>query len=85
MVDRDNIPKGVIGARDLKRRTGQVPGDICREIPDSVTSDATLRDAFSMMLEYGQSYVVVTDKNNSCQGYITLGDLLEVMKGNDVS
>jgi osmoprotectant transport system ATP-binding protein len=85
VVDRDNIPKGLIEARDLKQRTGQVAGDICREIPDFVTSDATLRDAFSMMLEYGQSYVVVTDKNNGCQGYITVGDLLEVMKGNDVS
>ena len=83
IVDGDNMPQGIISAGDLEQRTGRVAGDILREIPDYITGDATLRDAFSMMLEYGQSHVVVTDKNDGCQGYITLGDLLEVMKDDD--
>lgn len=85
VVDRESSLLGIIGTDNLKQKEGKVAGDLYQELPDTITSEATLRDAFSVMLEIGESFVAVTDKDNRLKGYITLGDILEVMKENDVS
>ncbi len=80
VVDRDNKLKGVIGASDLKRKAGEVAGDYCHEVSDTVTDDATLNDALSVMLECGVGYVAVVNEDEMYQGTITLGDLLNVVR-----
>ncbi len=80
IVDRDNKLKGIIGINDLKRKTGAVAADIMQELDQSVTSDATLNDALSVMLEVGEGYVAVVNEDDQYQGTITLGDLLNVVK-----
>jgi len=80
VVDRDNKLKGVIGASDLKRKAGEVAGDYCQEVSDTITDDATLNDALSVMLECGEGYVAVVNEDEKYQGTITLGDLLNVVK-----
>ncbi len=80
VVDRDNRLKGVIGMSDLKRKVGDVAADYVQEIDQSVTSDATLNDALSVMLECGEGFVAVVNEDDQYQGTITLGDLLHVVK-----
>lgn len=80
VVDRDNKLKGVIGVSDLKRKTGQVAADYVQDVTESVTSDATLNDALSVMLECGEGYVAVVNEDDQYAGTITLGDLLNVVK-----
>ncbi len=80
VVDRDNKLKGIIGANDLKQRTGEVAADYCQDVTDTITSDATLNDALSVMLEAGEGYVAVVNENDQYEGTITLGDLLNVVK-----
>jgi len=80
VVDRDNKLKGVIGVNDLKRKTGEVAGDYFQEVSDTVTDDATLNDALSVMLEIGEGYVAVVNEDEKYQGTITLGDLLNVVR-----
>lgn len=80
VVDRDNKLKGVIGISDLKRKTGQVAADYMQKLDQSITSDATLNDALSVMLEVGEGYVAVVNEDDQYQGTITLGDLLNVVK-----
>jgi len=80
VVDRDNRLKGVIGVADLKRKAGDVAADYIQEIDQSVTSDATLNDALSVMLECGEGFVAVVNEDDQYQGTITLGDLLHVVK-----
>ncbi len=80
VVDRDNKLKGVIGIGDLKKKAGEVASDYMNDLPDSVTSDATLNDALSVMLECGEGYVAVVNEEDQYQGTITLGDLLNVVK-----
>lgn len=80
VVDRDNKLKGVIGVSDLKRKAGEVAADYMNEIDQSITSDATLNDALSVMLEAGEGYVAVVNEDDVYQGTITLGDLLNVVK-----
>ena len=80
VVDRDNKLKGVIGVSDLKQKAGEVAGDYCSEVADTVTSDATLNDALSVMLECGEGYVAVVNEDDQYQGTVTLGDLLNVVK-----
>lgn len=80
VVDRDNRLKGVIGMSDLKRKVGDVAADYVQAIDQSVTSDATLNDALSVMLECGEGFVAVVNEDDKYQGTITLGDLLHVVK-----
>ncbi len=80
VVDRDNKLKGVIGVADLKRKAGEVAADYIQELDQSVTSDATLNDALSVMLECGEGFVAVVNEDDQYQGTITLGDLLNVVK-----
>lgn len=80
VVDRDNKLKGVIGVSDLKRKAGEVAADYMQDLDQSVTSDATLNDALSVMLECGEGYVAVVNEDDVYQGTITLGDLLNVVK-----
>ncbi len=80
VVDRDNKLKGVIGMADLKRGMGQVAADYIQEVDQPVTSDATLNDALSIMLECGEGFVAVVNEDDQYQGTITLGDLLNVVK-----
>ncbi len=80
VVDRDNKLKGIIGVNDLKKKTGEVAADYCQDISDTVTSDATLNDALSLMLEMGEGYVAVVNEDDQFEGTITLGDLLNVVK-----
>lgn len=83
VVDRDNRLKGVIGMSDLKRKVGDVAADYVQKIDQSVTSDATLNDALSVMLECGEGFVAVVNEDDKYQGTITLGDLLHVVKEED--
>jgi osmoprotectant transport system ATP-binding protein len=80
IVDRDNKLKGVIGINDLKRKAGEVAADYMQSLDQSVTSDATLNDALSVMLECGEGFVAVVNEDDQYQGTITLGDLLNVVK-----
>lgn len=80
IVDRDNKLKGVIGVNDLKRKAGAVAADYMQDLDQSITSDATLNDALSVMLECGEGYVAVVNEDDQYQGTITLGDLLNVVK-----
>ncbi len=80
VVDRDNKLKGIIGINDLKKKTGEQAADYIQELDQSVTSDATLNDALSVMLECGEGYVAVVNEDDQYQGTITLGDLLNVVK-----
>ena len=80
VVDRDNKLKGIIGVNDLQQRTGEVAADYCQDVTDTITSDATLNDALSVMLEAGEGYVAVVNENDQYEGTITLGDLLNVVK-----
>ena len=83
VVDRDNKLKGIIGINDLKKKTGDQAADFIQELDQSVTSDATLNDALSVMLECGEGYVAVVNEDDQYQGTITLGDLLNVVKEED--
>ncbi len=80
VVDRDNRLKGIIGINDLKVKTGEQANDYLQSLDQSVTSDATLNDALSLMLECGEGYVAVVNEDDQYQGTITLGDLLNVVK-----
>ena len=80
VVDKDNKLKGIIGINDLKRKSGEVAGDYSQEVTDKITSDATLNDALSLMLEIGEGYVAVVNEDDQYEGTITLGDLLNVVK-----
>ena len=80
VVDHDNRLKGVIGVADLKRKAGEIAADYIQKLDQSVTSDATLNDALSVMLECGEGFVAVVNENDQYQGTITLGDLLNVVK-----
>ncbi|MFO7952223.1 MAG: betaine/proline/choline family ABC transporter ATP-binding protein [Bacillota bacterium] len=80
VVDKDNKLKGVIGVQDLKRKSGEVAGDYYQEVADTITSNATLNDALSVMLECGEGYVAVVNEDDQYEGTITLGDLLNVVK-----
>lgn len=80
IVDKDNKLKGIIGVNDLKKKTGEIAADYMQEIDQSITSDATLNDALSVMLECGEGYVAVVNEDDQYQGTITLGDLLNVVK-----
>lgn len=80
VVDRDNKLKGIVGINDLKRKAGEVAKDFYQELPDSITDDATLNDALSVMLECGEGYVAVVNEDDQYQGTVTLGDLLRVVR-----
>lgn len=80
VVDRNKKLKGIIGKNDLKQKTGEVARDYCQDVSDTVTSDATLNDALSVMLEIGEGYVAVVNEDDQYEGTITLGDLLNVVK-----
>jgi osmoprotectant transport system ATP-binding protein len=83
VVDKDNKLKGIIGINDLKKKTGENAADYIQILDQSVTSDATLNDALSVMLECGEGYVAVVNEDDQYQGTITLGDLLSVVKEED--
>ncbi|MDY6826002.1 MAG: betaine/proline/choline family ABC transporter ATP-binding protein [Bacillota bacterium] len=83
VVDRDNKLKGIIGVNDLKKKAGEVASDYVQDVSDSITDDATLNDALSVMLECGEGYVAVVNEDDQYQGTITLGDLLHVVKEDD--
>ncbi|OPL09324.1 MAG: glycine betaine ABC transporter ATP-binding protein [Firmicutes bacterium ML8_F2] len=80
VVDKNNKLKGIIGINDLKKKTGEAAADYVQEVADSITDDATLNDALSVMLECGEGYVAVVNEDDQYQGTITLGDLLNVVK-----
>lgn len=80
VVDRNNKLTGIIGINDLKKKTGKVATDYMEDIAESVTSDATLNDALSVMLECGEGYVAIVNEDDQYEGTITLGDLLNVVK-----
>lgn len=80
VVDRDNKLKGIISVADLKKKTGDRAADYIQEVDHSITSDATLNDALSVMLECGEGFVAVVNEDDQYQGTITLGDLLNVVK-----
>ncbi|MFO8193089.1 MAG: betaine/proline/choline family ABC transporter ATP-binding protein [Bacillota bacterium] len=80
VVDKNNKLKGIIGINDLKKKAGEVASDYVHEVADSVTDDATLNDALSVMLECGEGYVAVVNEDDQYKGTVTLGDLLNVVK-----
>ncbi|MBO8128076.1 MAG: betaine/proline/choline family ABC transporter ATP-binding protein [Peptococcaceae bacterium] len=72
---------GVIGPEKLKRYgDGVTAGDIMEECQSTIELGATLNDALSVMLNYGERYVAVLGRKKELQGIITLGYLLELVK-----
>jgi len=83
VVDGLNRPKGVVQREELLRRNGRAAlQDIVNPLESVADEDATLYDALSTMLNYGERYVVVLNHNREFQGIITFGYLLELMKEN---
>lgn len=80
VVDRRNRLRGIASAMDIREANGAVAGDICQPLPNTVGVGATLSDALSVMLNYGEGYVAVVDKTGQLTGIITLGYLLELVK-----
>lgn len=83
IVDEKNELLGMVSAKDLKEKHGNHAKDFIEEVPDTVTDDATLNDALSVMLEIGEGFVAVVDENNRYQGTLTLNDLLEQVRGDN--
>ncbi|MCG0278089.1 MAG: betaine/proline/choline family ABC transporter ATP-binding protein [Thermanaeromonas sp.] len=83
IVDGLNRPRGVAYKEELLRRNGQAHlQEIMTPLESVADEDATLYDALSTMLNYGERYVVVMNHNKEFQGIITFGYLLELMKEN---
>ncbi|MBC7337486.1 MAG: CBS domain-containing protein, partial [Clostridia bacterium] len=81
IVDRQNRLQGVINPEELLRHEGTgIAADLVRPVESIIEDDATLNDALSTMLNYGERYVVVVNKRQEVQGIITFGYLLELMK-----
>ncbi len=82
VVDEQDRLKGVISQSDIKniKDEGKTASEIYSEILNYCTDDATLNDVLSIMLNYGEGYVVVTGEDEKVQGLITLGDIMGVVK-----
>jgi len=72
---------GTISLADIREVQGiRTAGEICQPIFNTVDPGATLNDALSVMLNYGESFVAGLSTGNVFAGIITLGDLLELVK-----
>ena len=87
VLDDQKRLQGVISQQDVQKdalkgvNAGDVlASDLCQELPNYASSDATLNDVLSVMLNFGEGYVAVIDEKERFQGIITLGDILEVVK-----
>ncbi len=82
VVDEQNKFLGVIAHSDLQNLQGgrQTAADLYNEIPNYSTHDATLNDILSVMLNFGEGYVVIVDDQERYKGIITLNDILEVVR-----
>lgn len=81
VVDERNRLQGVVNPEELLRRDGAAAvRDLVQPAESVVEEGATLNDALSTMLNYGERYVVVLNKRRELQGIITFGYLLELMK-----
>ncbi len=76
----DNKLMGIISKEDIKREKGEVAADYYQEILNTCTDDATLNDALSVMLSYGEGFIAVTDGQERFKGIITVGDIFGVVK-----
>ncbi|RQD76083.1 MAG: ATP-binding cassette domain-containing protein [Candidatus Syntrophonatronum acetioxidans] len=79
--DKDRL-LGVVSQSDIKdlEEENITASQIYSEINNYCTDDATLNDVLSIMLNYGEGYVVVTGDDEKVQGVITLGDIMGVVK-----
>lgn len=83
VVDNQNRVKGVINREELLHQDGKgIVTDLANPVESVAEEDATLYDALSTMLNYGERYVVVVNRKQELQGIITFGYLLELMKEN---
>ncbi len=85
VVDDEKRLRGVISQQDLQKEDLRgvkdvIASDLYQDLPNYASSDATLNDVLSVMLNFGEGYVAVTDEKERFQGIITLGDILEVVK-----
>jgi len=80
VVDEKGNLKGMVGAHALQERDGDRAEDIMEEVPDTVTDDATLNDALSVMLEIGEGYVPVVTADGKFRGTLTLNSLLDQVR-----
>jgi len=80
VVDERDRLLGLASAVDIREAGGGVAGDIYQPLPNTIGVGATLSDALSVMLNYGEGYVAVVDKANQLTGIITLGFLLGLVK-----
>ncbi len=78
VVDEDKKIKGLVEPSSLKK-PGEVISDIMEEIQDTVTTEATLNDALSVMLTNGEGYVIVLDAEDRVDGIVTLNSLMEAL------
>lgn len=81
VVDEDRCLRGMVGRSALEDKEGERAEELMDEIPDSVTDDATLNDALSVMLEIGEGFVPIVDAEDYFKGTLTLNDLLEQVRG----
>ena len=87
VLDDQKRLQGVISQQDVQKKSLRelgkkdvIASDLCQELPNYASSDATLNDVLSVMLNFGEGYVAVVDEKERFQGIITLGDILEVVK-----
>lgn len=80
VINKDGYLKGLIGKRELDEKEGEIAEDFMEKIPDSVTDDATLNDALSVMLEIGEGYVPVVNEDGIFRGTLTLNSLLDQVR-----
>ena len=81
VVDDNNRLIGVVHKHVLSALKDQAEiADVLEKDGCVVDTGATLGDALSTMLNYGERYVIIVDENNSPCGIISFTYLLELMK-----
>ncbi|KUO53116.1 MAG: glycine betaine ABC transporter ATP-binding protein [Desulfitibacter sp. BRH_c19] len=71
--------KGIVTKEDLKD-DAQWVGDACIATENCIEEGATLNDALSLMLNFGESYIVVLNKEGELLGAISIDDIFKAVK-----
>lgn len=80
VVDAANKLHGVVSGAQLKDVKDARAAEIAQPVVSMVEPEATLNDALSVMLNYGERYVAVVNGRDKLKGIITLNYLLELVK-----
>lgn len=80
VVDATDKLYGVVSHTELINTKGTRAAEIAQPVENTVEPEATLNDALSVMLNYGERYVAVVNGRDEFKGIITLNYLLELVK-----